>query len=342
MAQNPLRIFSSIHPLHAPGEPPEAVAEQARAAEQGGVERVLVGYGSPNPDGWIVSSFILANTTRLGVLLAHRPGVMHPVVAARQAATLHYISRGRLALNVVTGGSPGDQLREGDLVEHDDRYRRSIEYVKIMRALWEASSPITHEGEFYSFTRALLVRKPWEATPPEIFMGGASEAAVDFGVSSSDVYMLWGEPLQPTSERLDAVRARERALGRTVDGFSMSFRLVVGETSEEAWALADATVAKYEDKSGRVKTHADDIGRSRQLEIARSDTRQDTNFWAGITLATGGQGSTSALVGTEEEIVQSLAAYRELGINAFLLTGPDGVWTNDLAPVVTRVKRELA
>jgi alkanesulfonate monooxygenase len=342
MADRELRIISSIHPLHDRGAEPESIAELARQAEKGGVERVLVGYTSPNPDGWIISSYILAATSTLGVLLAHRPGVMHPVVAARQAATLHYASRGRLALNVVTGGSPGDQLREGDGVEHDERYLRSMEYVGIMRDLWHASSPISGDGRFYKYNRALLALKPWPAAPIEIFMGGASAPAVDFGVSSTDVYMLWGEPLAPTAERLDTVHAREKELGREVSGFSMSFRLIIGATPEEAWALADETVAKYDDRSGKVKSHGDDVGRTRQLEIARQDTRQDTNFWGGITLATAGQGSTSALVGTEGEIVASLRRYRELGVNIFLLTGADGVWSDELAPVVARVKQELA
>lgn len=340
--KRPLRVLTAIHPFHGADPEPEEVARAAVQAEQGGVERVLVGYSSVNPDGWIVSSYILANTTRLGVLLAHRPGVMHPVVAARQAATLHIASRGRLALNVVTGGSPGDQLREGDEVAHDDRYRRSAEYVQILRDLWTASAPISHSGEFYRFERGFLKLKPNPDAEVEIFMGGASPAAIDFGVSSADVYMLWGEPLGPTTERLSEIHEHERQRGRSMSGFSMSFRVILGSTSEEAWDAAERTVAGYEDRSGRVATHADDVGRSRQLEIARTGGVQDTNFWTGITLATGGQGSTSALVGTEDEIVDSLSRYRELGINTFLLTGPDGAWTHELAPLVTRVKNELA
>lgn len=341
MATSPLRILSAIHPLHGTSPAPEEVAAQAAQAEAGGVERVLIGYSSVNPDGWIVSSYVLASTTSLGVLLAHRPGVMHPVVAARQAATLHFVSRGRLALNVVTGGSPGDQLREGDTVPHDERYQRSIEYVRLLRQLWTAEEPITHDGRFYQATKALLRLKPSTERPMEIFMGGASSGAVEFGASCADVYMLWGEPLKETAERLGVIRARAAELNRELREFSMSFRVFLGETSEQAWARADATAAKYEDRSGRVRSHSEDVGRNRQLRIARESTMHDSNFWTGIMLATGGLGSTAALVGTEDELIDSLARYRELGISMFLLTGPDGVWSDELAPFVRRLHKEL-
>ncbi len=75
----------------------------ARTHEQAGFDRVLIGYQSSMPDGFIVAADVLAHTERLGVLLAHRPGFVSPTVAARKFATLDQFSGGRLAVHTISG-----------------------------------------------------------------------------------------------------------------------------------------------------------------------------------------------------------------------------------------------
>ena len=298
---------------------------------------MLIGYGSASPDGWAIAAAALAATTQLTALVAHRPGVMHPVTAARMAATHHYISGGRLALNVVSGGSPGDQLREGDDLAKEERYTRAIEYMDIVKMVWAATSPVDFIGKYYTLSRAFLLQPP--PSPVPIFMGGASKEALAFGVKHADTYMLWGEPLAETTERVAEIESAARGEGRERPRISTSLRLIVGETPEEAWSKAEAIAEAL--GAPRTLRHVNDVGRQRQLEIAKGSLRHDTNFWTGIMLATGGMGNTSALVGTPDELVASLAAYRELGIDSLLLTGHDGRWSESLAPLIARVRREL-
>ncbi|MFN6473667.1 MAG: LLM class flavin-dependent oxidoreductase [Nostoc sp. SerVER01] len=109
------------------------VREFAKAHEEAGFEKVLIGYSSSRPDGFTVASFAAAATERLGFLIAHRPGFVAPTLAARKAATLDHFTNGRIAIHIITGGSDADQQKDGDWLDHDNRYRRTDEYLEIFR-----------------------------------------------------------------------------------------------------------------------------------------------------------------------------------------------------------------
>ena len=214
---------------------PDFTARFARAHEDGGFDRILIGYGSRWPDGWQVANHAVRATERLKILLAHRPGFVAPTLTARQAATFeHLTGAGRLALHIITGGDEADQRREGDFLSHDERYRRTAEYLDLLRQLWTSTEPIDFDGEFYRVEDALLPGPTGEPSGIPIFFGGASDAALDVGARYADVYMLWGEPLAAAGERLRAIRAaaaRVRSnvalqpLGATDPGADRSRRL---------------------------------------------------------------------------------------------------------------------
>ena len=66
--------YSETSPPEGPVVNPDFLLRFARAHEDSGFDRVLIGYFSSAPDGFIVASWVLQATERLGVLLAHRPG----------------------------------------------------------------------------------------------------------------------------------------------------------------------------------------------------------------------------------------------------------------------------
>src|SRR3954465_15496983 len=125
------------------------VAETARIHEEADFDRVLIGYFSNAPDGFLVGAHAAAVTNRLGFPLAPRPGFVAPTVAARKLATLDQLSGGRLAVHLISGGNDADQARDGDFVDHRGRYRRTEEYAGLLRRTWTADRPFDHEGEFY-------------------------------------------------------------------------------------------------------------------------------------------------------------------------------------------------
>ena len=123
------RVSSEIIPPSGPPFDAEVIAETARIHERAGFDRVLIGYFSDAPDGFLVGAHAASVTERLGFLLAHRPGFVAPPVAARKLATLDQLSDDRLAVHIITGGSDADQAKDGDWIDHEARYRRSAEYI---------------------------------------------------------------------------------------------------------------------------------------------------------------------------------------------------------------------
>lgn len=303
------------------------LAELVQRAEADGVDSLLTGYTSVRPDGWMLASYILSATTTIGVLLAHRPGVMSPAAAARMAGTLDVLSGGRLAMNIVSGGSAADQMREGDSLGHDERYDRAIEYVAVMKRLWTEEEPFDHEGQYYRLVDAFNSLKPAQSPHPTIYMGGASEPAKKFAVAQADAYMSWSEPVAAVKERFDEIKALCEAAGRTAPRFSVSMRLIIGESEDEAWATADRMLPADIEERRKRDLHKEDVGRNRQLGLAKDSMVHDERLWMGLAAATGGQGSTGALVGTADQVEESLLRYvADAGANTLLLTGPTGAY----------------
>lgn len=307
---------------------PSRVARAARAAEAAGFDSTLIGYASNRAEGWMIAAEALRATERLRMLLAHRPGMMSPSLAARMASTLDIFCRGRLSLNVVTGGSAADQHREGDYADHDTRYARSIEYLDVMRRCWTEPEPFDFVGQFYKLEGVCHEVRPVQKPYIRLYMGGSSAPAMVLAEKHADVFMSWSEPQDAVRERFQAVIERFDAVGRKAPGLSVSMRLIMANTEEAAWARAQEIVSDEEasQKAAARKLHSEDVGRNRQLQFAKDALVHDERLWMGIAAKTGGLGSTGALVGTPEQVKDSLLGYVRAGATALLLTGPDGAY----------------
>ena len=221
---------SEIRPPSGPVIDPDYTARFAQAHEDGGFDRVLIGYGSGWSEGTQVAAYVAGHTERLGLLIAHRPGVVHPTLASRTFTTLDQFSKGRVALNIVTGGSDVEQRREGDYLPHDERYARTDEYLEILRDAWDTRGPRDYEGIYYRFEGFDPQVFPYQDRHLELFFGGSSPAAYAVGAKHADTYMLWGEPLKETGEQIATRRragrrGRPRPRGRAI---SVSFRPILG------------------------------------------------------------------------------------------------------------------
>src|SRR6185295_4320913 len=210
------------------------VRDFSRAHEHAGFDKVLVGYTSTAADGFLVAGHAAAHTERLGYLIAHRPGFVSPTLAARKAATLDQFTGGRVSLHIITGGSDADQAKDGDWLDHDTRYRRTDEYLTLLRRTWTEERPFDHKGEFYHVANAFSEIKPVQKPHIPLYFGGASEAAHAIGAKHCDVYMLWGEPLAAIRQRSLEVRAAGARAGRE-PRVSVSLRPIIAATEDAAW-----------------------------------------------------------------------------------------------------------
>src|SRR6202158_5946281 len=209
------RVSSEIIPPSGPSFDANVIAETARIHERAVFDRVLMGDSSDAPAGFLVGAHAASVTERLGFLLAHRPGFVAPPVAARKLATLDQLSNGRLAVHMIAGGSDADQAKDGDWTDHGTRYRRSAEYISLLRRTWTEPAPFDHAGEFYR-TRGTYSEIRCRQQPHiPIYGGGGSEAAIRALAPEVDVYMLWGEPLKDTTLFMERVRQEATLSGRS-------------------------------------------------------------------------------------------------------------------------------
>lgn len=303
------------------------IRDFARAAEAAGFDRVLVGYFSDSPDGFLVAAYAAACTERLGFLLAHRPGFVAPTLAARKLATLDQITGGRAALHVISGGDDADQRRDGDTLSKDERYARTDEYVTILKRVWTEPGPIDHHGRYYQFEGASCAVRCMQTPHLPIYFGGASDAAIEVAGKHADVYALWGETQAQVREITARVRAEAARHGRTVR-FSLSLRPVLAPTEDEAWARAERIKQRIVELRGKASLKVTDHapaneGSRRLLAAAAAGERLDQRLWTGAAAATGGRGNSTSLVGTPRQVAEALVAYYDLGVTTFLIRGFD-------------------
>jgi len=323
-----------------------------RVHEVSGFDRVLIGYFSSAPDGFQVAAYAAQQTSRLQFLLAHRPGFVAPTLAARQLATLDQFIDGRLAVHIISGGSDAEQQRDGDFATKSERYARTDDYLDVLHKSWTEPAAFDHDGPFYSVRNSFSAVRPVQAPHLPVYFGGSSDEAIAVAVRHADVYALWGETLAQTAETIAKVRAAAARIGRTRPiRFSLSLRPVLARSEDEAWARADRILAAAKAQrglaAGAMPVHlfrnADcsvpNVGSQRLLDAAAGGRVRDTRLWTEIAALTGGSGNSTALVGTAEQVTESLMDYYDLGIDTFLIRGFDPLedavdYGRDLIPMV--------
>jgi alkanesulfonate monooxygenase len=317
------RVSSEIIPASGPPFSAEIIAETARIHERAGFDRVLIGYFSDAPDGFLVGAHAAHVTERLGFLLAHRPGFVAPPLAARKLATLDQLSGGRLAVHIISGGSDADQAKDGDWADHAARYRRSAEYIGLLRRVWTEPKPFDHEGEFYR-TRGTYSEIRCRQQPHiPVYGGGGSEAAIRALAPHVDVYMLWGEPLKETAAFMQRVRGEATRHARN-PSFSLSTRPILAATEDQAWDRARGILDRVLAARGGAPTpKRQNVGSQRLLAAAAEAEVHDTCLWTPLAAATGAQGNSTALVGTPETVAKALLEYYKLGATTLLIRGYD-------------------
>lgn len=318
---------SETIPRRGPAVDPAYVRAFAQAHEHAGFDRILVPASSSSPDTLLTATYAASVTQKIGLLLAHRPGFVAPTLAARQLATLDHYTQGRLAVHYISGGSDEDQQRDGDFLNHDERYARTDEYLGILRRVWAEDKPFDHEGAYYRVKGAVSEVKPLQGQRVPIYFGGASAPALQVAGKHADVYALWGESLAQAGDLVRRVRAEATLHGRHVD-FSISFRPILGKTEEEAWAKADRILddtrrLRVQQGYARGLGPQQSEGAQRLLADAANGDRVDERLWTAVAREIGGRSNSTSLVGTPEQVANALLKYYGLGITTFLIRGFD-------------------
>ncbi|HNX71841.1 FMNH2-dependent alkanesulfonate monooxygenase [Rivihabitans pingtungensis] len=300
------------------------LSQIARAAESLGFDGALIPTGRSCEDPWVTASSLIPLTRKLKFLVAVRPGIMSPTVAARMAASFDRHSNGRLLINVVAGGDPVELAGDGCWLSHDERYEAASEFLDVWKGVL-SGQVVDLEGKHITVKGAQQLFPPVSQPHPPVYFGGSSPAAHDLAARHVDLYLSWGEPLDEVAKKIADLRQRAAAYGRTLR-FGLRVHVIVRDSTEEAWRAADALISKLDDQVIANAQHtlgrADSEGQRRMAALhgGRRDRLEIApNLWAGVGLVRGGAGT--ALVGDGPTVAARLREYAELGIDTFVLSG---------------------
>ena len=300
------------------------LSQIARAADELGYFGVLLPTGKSCEDSWVVASAMLPLTQRLRYLIAVRPGLSEPSMTARMAATFDRLSGGRLLINVVAGGDPGELHGDGVWLDHAERYEAADEYLQVWRALMRGET-VDFAGKHIRCEGGKLLYPPVQTPTPPLYFGGSSGPGQAVAAEHADVYLTWGEPPADVAEKIAQARAAAAARGRAMQ-FGIRLHVIVRETAEEAWRAANSLIRHVDDKAIELAQKAfskfDSVGQQRMARLhggRRDKLEISPNLWAGVGLVRGGAGT--ALVGNPEQVAARMREYMDLGIDRFILSG---------------------
>ena len=311
---------------------PEYLQQVAIAADSLGYEGVLIPTGRSCEDPWVVAASLIAVTKKLKFLVAVRPGLHQPALAARMAATFDRLSGGRLLINLVTGGDQAELEGDGVFLDHAARYEQSSEFIRIWREILARShrgESLDYEGKHLAVKGAKLLFPPVQKPHPPVYFGGSSPAAHELAAEQTEAYLTWGEPPAEVAKKIADVRAKAARHGRTVK-FGIRLHVIVRETDGEAWRAAEELISRVSDETvvqaQSVFARMDSEGQRRMAALhaggrkrTRADLEISPNLWAGVGLVRGGAGT--ALVGDPQTVAARIEEYAALGIDTFVLSG---------------------
>lgn len=315
-AQETSRVLTTKSASPAALPDMEGWSRFARAAEESGIESVLLSFSRYEPDTLLIACAMGQVTERLKFIVAYRSGLMQPATFVQQVNTLSGLIEGRVALNVVAGSSTAEQRGYGDFLEHDERYARAEEFLKVCRAFWQNGQDVDFDGQYYRVAGGKL-HTPYQApdrNAPEIYVAGHSEQAEQLALSQGSAWLR----LIDTPEKLRPIAERVREQGKEL---CLRLCVICRPTREEALAAAQAMLPD------------DDIAKQERGILTRSDSQTlkqalaaaDEVGWLNRSLYAGlvpYYGSSSiTLVGSPDELAEAFLAYKEIGVTQFIIAG---------------------
>jgi alkanesulfonate monooxygenase len=300
----------------------------AVAADTLGYDGVLLPTGRSCEDAWVTASSLIGATRQLKFLVAIRPGLSTPGLAVRMAATFDRLSKGRLLINVVTGGDQAELEADGLQANHAERYEITDEFLRVWRASLAGEggdAGFDFNGKHLQVKGAKTLYPSLQKPYPPLYFGGSSDAAHELAAEQVDVYLTWGEPPAAVAEKIADLRTRAAKHGRTLK-FGIRLHVIVRETNEAAWKAAEELIQYVDDdliaraQASFNKMDSEGQRRMAALHGGRKDKLEvSPNLWAGVGLVRGGAGT--ALVGDPKTVAARMQEYADLGIDTFILSG---------------------
>jgi alkanesulfonate monooxygenase len=291
------------------------------AAEQAGFDYMLVPVSSHCWDAWIAASFLVSRTSKIKVLVALKPGFIHPVAQAKMITTFDQLSKGRIYLNLIAGISEKDAVAEGQLASKEARYAQLEEEVILIKRLL-AEKQVEFSGKYYKVERPSIIPQAVQLPCPPIFLGGGSDQAAEISARHAQVHLFWGDYPERIGEQIVQIRERAAKYRREKEiRFAMRLQIVCRETEDAAWDAAHRLVARAEGWKQQVRAlEMNSVANQRQQELSKTvGSKMTPHLWTGITEVRPGAGV--AVVGNPQQVAAQLQAFIDVGCSGFCLSG---------------------
>jgi len=288
-------------------------------ADRNGFDNILLPSGyALGIDSVAFAAGIAPLVEQIKLLLAVRMGEMWLPQLARQLGTIDQMLGGRLTINIISSDVPGQAL------ESAPRYQRTIEWMQVLRQLLNRE-PIDFHGEFVQLELDPPRASTVSGTCPPFYFGGFSPAAKETAAAAADVFLTWPDTVAAVAETVRDMNERADRHGRELT-YGLRTHVIVRETEAEARAAADRLISKLEPETGEAirqkSLDTASVGVARQSALrdgADDDGYAEANLWTGIGKARSGAGA--AIVGDPDQVAAKIAAYADVGIRAFILSG---------------------
>ncbi|WP_049044477.1 dimethylsulfone monooxygenase SfnG [Acinetobacter bereziniae] len=291
----------------------------AQAAEKSGFEyaltqiRFTAGYGAENQHESVsFSHALLAKTDKLKVIAAILPGPWKPVLAAKQLATIDYLTNGRIAINVVSGWFRGEFDAIGEpWPEHDERYVRSEEFIRTLKGIWTTDN-YSFDGKYYQFKDYTLKPKPLQKPHIEVFQGGSSRAARDMASRVSDWYFTNGNTPEELKKQIDDIREKAKLNGHSVK-IGVNAFIIARDTEQEAKAVLQEIIDQANVEA--VNAFGD------ATREAGAASKEGEGNWAKSTfedLVQYNDGFKTNLIATPQQIAERIVELKSVGVDLVL------------------------
>lgn len=295
----------------------EYAKEVVQAAEKWGYSTMLIAelylndIKGPEQDvleAWTTAAALAAVTDKIEIMTAVRPGYHNPAVCAKMAANIDQISNGRFTLNVVSAWW-AEEARQygGHFAEHDKRYERTEEFVKVLKGLWTEET-FNFQGHFFNVENAKLSPKPVQRPNPILYAGGESERGKQMIASHCDAYVMHGGTVEEVRAKIADMKKRRADSGLTpFSSFGMAAYVICRDTEEEA----QTELARITEVKGDLSGYAGFKDFTSKSQLEQQITLEDYSV--------SNRGLRPTLIGTPEGIQAKIREYEEAGLDLLLL-----------------------
>jgi alkanesulfonate monooxygenase len=313
MQSQGIRLFSTCPPsvqYKYGGDYVRKVREVAEWCDDAGIEGILVYTDNSLVDPWQVSQVILSSTSNLAPLVALQPIYMHPYSAAKMVTTFSYLYNRRIYLNMVAGGFVNDLIALGDCTEHDDRYDRIVEYVSIMKYLFDGPGPLSFTGTYFAVKNLTIKPRIPPELVPEVFVSGTSAAGIAAARKIGATSISY--PGTPSGE----------AISRDVPA-GIRIGIIAREKSREAWRIAHERYPidrKGELAHAMARRVSDSSWYEQLSEIDERPAECSSPYW--LVPFKNYKTFCPYLVGSYDEVRCEVSTYMREGFRTFILDVP--------------------